>query len=156
MKGICLTGWVLIQSAWGLCCSAQGITAVTRRTLVSPLPAGFVFFQAPSSAANPAPPIAQNSWVVSASQLSDSSLSEAAKAQVARKTLEFQMKRAEAGAAHAQYDLGVRYLKGDGVEKNLDTARKWLAAAARNGNNQAVKKLEEMNPKATKPDEIEK
>ena len=69
----------------------------------------------------------------------------ASKEEVARNTLEFQKKRAAAGAAHAQYDLGVRYSKGDGVDKDPKTAEKWLAAAATQGHTQALKKLEELN-----------
>lgn len=64
------------------------------------------------------------------------------KEETLRKTIEFQKKRAEAGAPSAQYDLGVRYLEGDGVKKNLELAQKWLNAAATNGNSQAIKKLE--------------
>lgn len=69
------------------------------------------------------------------------------KDELLRKTVEFQKKRAEAGAPSAQYDLGMRYLKGDGVEKDLDLAKKWLNASATNGNSQAIKKLEELNKK---------
>ena len=69
------------------------------------------------------------------------------KDEILRKTIEFQKKKAEEGAPSAQYDLGMRYLIGDGVEKNSDLAKKWLTASATNGNSQAVKKLEEMKKK---------
>ncbi len=69
------------------------------------------------------------------------------KDELLKKTIEFQKKRAEAGAPSAQYDLGTRYLKGDGVEKDLDLAKKWLTLSAKNGNNQAVKKLSELDKK---------
>lgn len=69
------------------------------------------------------------------------------KAKILQKTIEFQKQRAEAGAPTAQYDLGMRYLNGDGIEKNLELAQKWLHSAATNGNTQAVKKLEELNKK---------
>ena len=69
------------------------------------------------------------------------------KAETLRKTVEFQKKRADAGAPTAQYDLGIRYLTGDGVEKDGELARKWLKAAATNGNSQAVKKLAELDKK---------
>ena len=69
------------------------------------------------------------------------------KEELVRKTIEFQKKRAEAGAPTAQYDLGMRYLNGDGVEKDLDLAKKWLSAAATNGNSQAAKKLETLSEK---------
>ncbi len=67
------------------------------------------------------------------------------KDEILRKTIEFQKKKAEEGAPTAQYDLGMRYLSGDGVEKDLDLAKKWLNASATNGNSQAVKKLETLN-----------
>ena len=66
------------------------------------------------------------------------------KVAILQKTIEFQKKRAEAGAPTAQYDLGIRYLNGDGVEKNPELAKKWLHSAATNGNTQAVKKLGEL------------
>ncbi len=69
------------------------------------------------------------------------------KAEILRKTIEFQKKKAEEGAPTAQYDLGMRYLNGDGVEKDMDLAKKWLNASATNGNSQAVKKLESLNKK---------
>jgi TPR repeat protein len=64
---------------------------------------------------------------------------------ILQKTIEFQMKRAEAGASTAQYDLGMRYLNGDGLEKNPELAQKWLNSAATNGNAQAIKKLKELS-----------
>ncbi|MEP6663444.1 MAG: hypothetical protein ABJC04_07235 [Verrucomicrobiota bacterium] len=67
-----------------------------------------------------------------------------------KKTVEFQKQRANAGAPTAQYDLGMRYLTGDGVEKNLDLAKKWLNASATNGNSQAAKKLDELKKKESK------
>ena len=66
------------------------------------------------------------------------------KDEMLRKTIEFQKKRAEAGAPSAQYDLGMRYLTGDGLEKDPKLARKWLYSSATNGNSQAVKKLKEL------------
>ena len=61
-----------------------------------------------------------------------------------KRTIEFQKMRAEHGSATAQYDLGVRYMNGDGVDKDLPQARKWLEAAAKNGHTWAPKKLEEL------------
>lgn len=68
-----------------------------------------------------------------------------------RKTVEFQKKRAEDGSTTAQYDLGMRYLTGDGVEKDPETARRWLEAAAKAGHSQAAKKLEELGKKEPAP-----
>ena len=67
--------------------------------------------------------------------------------EAARKAVEYQKKRAEEGSAQAQYDLGVRYLKGDGVEKNEALGREWLEKSSKNGFVQADRKLEEL-PKA--------
>ena len=61
-----------------------------------------------------------------------------------QRTIEFQKKRAEEGSPTAQYDLGLRYLTGDGVDKDIETATKWLKEAAKNGNKDAEKKLAEL------------
>lgn len=78
----------------------------------------------------------------------DPAKAEAAKAATDKKRLEFQTKKAEAGADYAQYDLGIRYLNGDGVEKNVDTGKKWLEKAAKNGHSGAKKKLQELKDEA--------
>ena len=61
-----------------------------------------------------------------------------------QKVLEFQQKRAAEGSANAQFDLALRYLSGDGVEKNETTALSWLRKAAAGGNGQAAKKLKDL------------
>jgi hypothetical protein len=68
-----------------------------------------------------------------------------AKEEAVRKTVEFQKKRAEEGSESAQYELGVRYLKGEGVEKDEATGRKWLTMSAQNGYAPATRKLEDLN-----------
>lgn len=60
-------------------------------------------------------------------------------------------KRAEAGSASAQYDLAIRYLTGKGVATNLVEARKWLEAAARQGDYWAKKKLAELEAQGLLP-----
>jgi TPR repeat protein len=64
-----------------------------------------------------------------------------------KKTVEFQKKRAAEGSPTAQYDLGLRYLTGDGVEQNKELARQWLEASAAQGHAPAKRKLEEGKPK---------
>ena len=64
---------------------------------------------------------------------------------VVRRTVEFQKKRAEDGQPSAQYDLGMRYIKGDGIEKDGELGLKWLQTAAKNGSIQATKKLKEFD-----------
>ena len=69
---------------------------------------------------------------------------EKAKAETLQKTIQFERKNAEKGSAWAQYALGVRYLKGEGVEKDETAGVKWLEAAAKQDNTLAKKKLEEL------------
>ena len=69
------------------------------------------------------------------------------KDELLRKTIDYQKKRAEEGSATSQYDLGMRYLKGDGLEKNLELARKWLTKSADGGNSQAKEKLSNLDKK---------
>ncbi len=49
-----------------------------------------------------------------------------------------QVQRAQAGDPTDQYNLGLRYLTGQGVEKNPDLARRWIQAAATNSNPEAA------------------
>lgn len=65
------------------------------------------------------------------------------KEQTAQKIVEFQKRRAAQGSATAQYDLAIRYLKGDGVELDEQKGRELLESAAKNGHSQAKKKLDE-------------
>jgi TPR repeat protein len=60
-----------------------------------------------------------------------------------KKKLEWQKDRAEKGSDPAQYALGMRYLEGKGVEKDLKKARKWLTESAKQGNADAKKALAE-------------
>jgi hypothetical protein len=137
---------LLLAGAPVFSCAAQGIRAVTRPTLMTP--ASGIFFQVPLAAGAPAPAsVPQVVWPVALAP-APSGPPIATKEEVARNTLSFQEKRAAAGAAHAQYDLGVRYQKGDGVDRDLKLARKWLAAAAMNGHSLASKKLEELEKKS--------
>jgi len=60
-----------------------------------------------------------------------------------KKKLQWQMERAEKGSDPAQYTIGMRYLEGKGVEKDLKKARKWLTESAKQGNADAKKALAE-------------
>lgn len=60
-----------------------------------------------------------------------------------KKKLQWQVERAEKGSDPAQFALGMRYLEGKGVEKDLKKARKWLEASAKQGNAEAKKALKE-------------
>jgi hypothetical protein len=59
----------------------------------------------------------------------------------AQKVLFFQKEQATNGLGIFQYELGLRYLRGDGVETNIDLARLWLARAQTNGYPNAVTNL---------------
>ena len=69
----------------------------------------------------------------------------------AKKKLQWQMDRAEKGSDPAQYALGMRYLTGDGVPKDLEKAKKWLRESAKNGNADAKKKLPEVEAMKADP-----
>ena len=56
-------------------------------------------------------------------------------------TLKFYQEQAEKGDAYGQYRMGLRYLKGDGVTKDLAKARDYLSKAAAQGNNEAAAEL---------------
>jgi TPR repeat protein len=75
----------------------------------------------------------------------------AAREKADKKALEFQKKRAEEGSDSAQYELGIRYLKGDGVVKDEGTARKWLAMSSKSGYGPATRKLEELDKSNDQP-----
>lgn len=60
-----------------------------------------------------------------------------------KKKLQWQTERAEKGSDTAQYTLGMRYLEGKGVDKDLKKARKWLSESAKQGNADAKKALTE-------------
>jgi TPR repeat protein len=60
-----------------------------------------------------------------------------------KKKLDWEMGRAEKGSDPAQYTVGMRYLEGKGVPKDLKKARKWLTESAKQGNAEAKKALAE-------------
>jgi TPR repeat protein len=106
-------------------------------------PRGLTRRIAPLLPARTAPPSAPQVRTAPPAQV-DPAKAAAAKDDVDKKRLEYQRKRAEAGSEFAQYDLGIRYLTGDGVEKNTNTAKMWLEKAAKNDNSAAKKKLQEL------------
>jgi TPR repeat protein len=85
---------------------------------------------------------------LTAKELEQKKMEESAEA---KKKLQWQMERAEKGSDPAQYALGMRYLNGDGVEKDLEKAKKWLSEAAKNGNADARKKLPEIEAMKADP-----
>ncbi len=135
-------GWLTLEMTY-----AQGITAVTRRTVMSPAP-GLTTAPTIAGAAMPnANGTVQGQNTVATRPATVPvvvvQLPRPSAAETAAKVLAFQQQRALAGSAQAQYDLGVRYLTGDAVEKNLTEARKWLTLAAAQKHAFATKKLVE-------------
>lgn len=59
----------------------------------------------------------------------------------ARRLLAWQFSEASNGTPSAQCSIGLRYLRGDGLETNLPLARYWLQKAASNQNAQARQTL---------------
>ncbi len=62
-----------------------------------------------------------------------------------RKVLEFQKQQAEKGSGYAQYEMGLRYLEGRGVEQDAIKGREWLEKAAQNGSSEAKRKLQALD-----------
>jgi hypothetical protein len=81
----------------------------------------------------------------------------AEQAEIQRRVVAFQRRRAEAGRPGAQYDLAMSYLSATGVEQDVAEARKWLERAAFQGHGparQALRRLDDdpaegASPKAT-------
>ena len=66
---------------------------------------------------------------------------EARRGETEKKAVEFQIKRANEGSAQAQYDLGMRYFNGDGVDVDIEKAVLWLSKAAEGGHSGAKQKI---------------
>jgi hypothetical protein len=56
---------------------------------------------------------------------------------------------AEQGYSAFQYDLGMRYLEGKGVQQDEEKAKRWLSSAATNNNRQAIEILERLKADAS-------
>ena len=75
---------------------------------------------------------------------------EKAKQETLRNTIEFQKKRAAQGSPSAQYELGLRYLTGDGVEKDEAAGLKLLEESAKQDYTLAKRKLEALKEQKKK------
>jgi len=80
-------------------------------------------------------------------------LTEAQKAQLsqakvnsANKVLAWQKELAEKGDAYGQYKMGMRYLNGDGVDKDAEKGKDFLTKAAAQGNRDAADELKILTP----------
>jgi hypothetical protein len=59
----------------------------------------------------------------------------------------WQLERAQGGSATAMRSIGMRYLTGDGLEKNEIKAREWLKKGADGGDSAAIKELARLDAK---------
>ena len=100
----------------------------------------------PPSVARPAAPVPPQPTAAVPAPV-DPAKEKAKQEEVLKKTIEFQKKRAAEGSPSAQYELGLRYLYGDGLEKNDAEGRKWIEQSAKNDYTPAKKKLEELEGK---------
>lgn len=65
-----------------------------------------------------------------------------------QRIINFQRQNAASGNPSAQYDLGMRYVRGNGVDKDEAQAMEWLKLAAQNGDSRAKKELATLQAKA--------
>jgi hypothetical protein len=92
----------------------------------------------PAAAMNPSKPVVST-------KPANGSLPRQTAEETERKVLEFHIRQAESGAPAFQYELGLRYLEGRGVELNAAKGREWLEKAAQGGNQDAVQKLKALD-----------
>ena len=70
---------------------------------------------------------------------------QAGRARLNHNALMWQLERAQAGSATAMRSIGMRYLTGDGLEKNEAKAREWLKKGADGGDTAAIKELAKLD-----------
>lgn len=69
---------------------------------------------------------------------------------------EEQLEAAESGEADAQYEVGIMYLKGQGVEQSRVKAVEWLKSASASGHAKAASKLRRMDDRQDKFRKLQK
>ncbi len=75
------------------------------------------------------------------------------RAETAQRVLKWHQTLAERGHSGAQHSMGLRYLRGDGVERDEELGRAWLTKAAQQGHEEAYKTLKNTDYFETKRDE---
>lgn len=105
----------------------------------------------PAPALPPGPMVTPPPALPAAPASTNNARARAEQLEAQKRAVEALRKRAEAGSASAQYELGMRYLTGKGVTTNLVEARKWFEAAARQGDYWAKKKLAELEAQGVLP-----
>jgi hypothetical protein len=101
------------------------------------LPADVEIEKIPSSAAKPA---------VTEENVEKRKL-KAGRERLNHNALLWQLERAQAGSPTAMRSIGMRYLTGDGLEKNETKAREWLKKGADGGDSAAIKELARLEAK---------
>jgi TPR repeat protein len=150
MKAFCLfTLASLVLALTAPAGHAQSARQLTRK--VVPQPANQPPAKQPTTppAATRPPAVAPAQPTVTPAPV-DPEKEKAKQAEALKKTIEFQKKRAEEGSPSAQYELAMRYLRGDGLEKDVETGRKWLEKSAGKDYSPAKKKLEELDEEKKK------
>jgi TPR repeat protein len=104
--------------------------------------------QAPTQQVVPVPPQPRPLPVAVPAKPVDPEKAAAEKEAAAKRLLAYQKEQAEKGSAVSQFDLGMRYLKGDGVEQDEKLGREWIEKSAKQGNEDAAKKLKELDDTA--------
>jgi TPR repeat protein len=69
---------------------------------------------------------------------------------------EEQLEAAEGGEVDAQYEVGIMYLKGQGVAQNRAKAVQWLNSASESGHTKAASKLRRMDEREDKFKQLQK
>jgi len=132
--------------------NASGLVTVNPTPLVRGQPATPTTLIVPAPMAPPRPvaaPPPPGSRLPTLEQVlapaSPAKRSDAQQEALARRVIGMQLARAAEGSPAAQFDLGVRYMNGDGVPKDFELARKWLTESALNGHSPAARKLAELD-----------
>lgn len=120
-------------------------TTLTRKVAPRPQPAAPAGGAYSGGGASPGAGYAAGATVVDPAKVA------AQKQKTESDLIKYHRQRAEAGSDSAQFELGMRYLAGNGVEKDEKLGRQWLEKSAKAGNIKAVKKLEELGPAPAEP-----
>jgi hypothetical protein len=140
MNGLGKVLALALVTQWGVLVAHGQIRYLTYQAMHSPIPPMPLIQpgQQPVAPTAPAAPARVSVPPIPASALAGPQFD---KTEVEKRVIEFQKQRAREGSASAAYELGLRYLKGDGVEKDAALARQWLKQAADAGHAEARKKL---------------
>lgn len=108
-----------------------------------PAPSPAISYATPPSVPVPRP-VATNSSFANTGSTTNTNQPVDQDTAMASRVVEFQKKQAAEGSAMAQYSLGIRYLTGDGVGKNVEKAKTLLEMSAEQGYSPAKRKLAEL------------